>query len=262
MNSEWTRGERLALYALLVTIIGVIVTVFIPELREKLGLNHERVLITQSIPPANTNVSPSPPVERDRGQPQNQNSEQSRLEATAPEQNRQETEVPRRYKPTTEPTPQPISIARTATVFDPPSNVRESPNGAIQCSVTKRVTIKILGSASVYHNNGWYYTDVCGKRGVIHSSQVGGILDSPQQSRPSRQTQINSENQDSYRMASVFDPPSNVRDKPNGDIQCSVTNRTAIRILGSTGGQGNHGVWYYTDICGRVGVIHSTQIRF
>lgn len=209
------------------------------------------------------NVSPSPPVERDRGQPQSLDSEQSRLEATAPKQNRQASEVPRRYEPTNDTASQPISIARTATVFDPPSNVRESPNGVIQCSVTKRTTIKILSSVGVYHNSGvWYYTDACGKKGVIHSSQVRGILNSSQQSRPLRQTQTNSENPDLYQVASVFDPPSNVRDAPNGDILCSVTKRTAIRILGSTGARDNNGVWYYTNICGRVGVIHSTQIRF
>ena len=57
-------------------------------------------------------------------------------------------------------------------------------------------------------------------------------------------------------VAIVFDPPSNVRKSPNGEILCSVRERTTINIYGSTG------AWYYTDICGKTGVIHSSQITF
>lgn len=67
----------------------------------------------------------------------------------------------------------PTSNAGAAIVFAPPSNVRESPSGGIQCSVTRRMTIRILGSTGVYDKNGlWYYTDVCGGTGVIHSTQI------------------------------------------------------------------------------------------
>lgn len=62
--------------------------------------------------------------------------------------------------------------------------------------------------------------------------------------------------------ALVFDPPSNVRDVPNGRIICSVKKRTRIRIIGITGVYDENGTWYYTDVCGRIGVIHSSQIRF
>jgi hypothetical protein len=58
------------------------------------------------------------------------------------------------------------------------------------------------------------------------------------------------------RTAVVFDPPSNVRTEPGGDILCSVRSRTVINIYGSTGS------WYYTDVCGGMGVIDSSQIRF
>jgi hypothetical protein len=54
-----------------------------------------------------------------------------------------------------------------AIVFDPPSNVRESPNGRILCSVREKTTINIYGSTS-----SWYYTDVCDNMGVIDSSQI------------------------------------------------------------------------------------------
>lgn len=56
--------------------------------------------------------------------------------------------------------------------------------------------------------------------------------------------------------AFVFDPPSNVRISPNGDILCSVQRASTINIYGSTG------EWYYTDVCGSMGVIHSSQLRF
>lgn len=54
-----------------------------------------------------------------------------------------------------------------ALVFDPPSNVREYPNGPIICSVQEKGAIEIG-----VHNDGWYETNVCGKLGVIHKSQL------------------------------------------------------------------------------------------
>lgn len=61
------------------------------------------------------------------------------------------------------------STSRTgvAIVFDPPSNVRVSPNGAILCSVKEKTTINIYSL-----NGSWYNTDVCGSMGVIHADQL------------------------------------------------------------------------------------------
>lgn len=59
------------------------------------------------------------------------------------------------------------SKAGAAIVFDPPSNVRTSPNGAILCAVQKKTTINILGSEGA-----WYKTDVCGSMGFIHGDQL------------------------------------------------------------------------------------------
>jgi len=56
--------------------------------------------------------------------------------------------------------------------------------------------------------------------------------------------------------AIVFDPPSNIRSSPNGNILCSVTSRGSIPI------QGKEGDWYRTDYCGSVGYIHKGQVRF
>ncbi len=55
-------------------------------------------------------------------------------------------------------------------------------------------------------------------------------------------------------VAIVFDPPSNVRKSPSGEILCAVRERITIDIYGSIGS------WYYTDICGIIGVIDSSQI--
>jgi hypothetical protein len=56
--------------------------------------------------------------------------------------------------------------------------------------------------------------------------------------------------------AIVFAPPSNVRATPNGAIICSVRSVTTIDIYGSING------WYKTDVCGSMGYIHHSQIRF
>lgn len=58
------------------------------------------------------------------------------------------------------------------------------------------------------------------------------------------------------RVAIVFDPPSNIRKVPDGEILCSIQTPTNINIYGSIGS------WYHTNICGTMGVIHSSQIKF
>jgi hypothetical protein len=55
-------------------------------------------------------------------------------------------------------------------------------------------------------------------------------------------------------VASVFAPPSNVRKSPNGEILCSVSQKKLINLYGTIGS------WYYTDICGSMGVIDASQI--
>ncbi len=67
----------------------------------------------------------------------------------------------------------PTSDTKTATIIDPPTNIRAAPNGAIICIVKQRTSVNILGSTGIRDNNGtWFYTDACGKQGVIHSSQI------------------------------------------------------------------------------------------
>jgi len=76
-------------------------------------------------------------------------------------------------KKETAPTPK-TSSATTAVIIDPPTNIRAAPNGTIICVMRQRGTVvNILGSTNVTDNNGtWYYTDACGRQGVIHSSQI------------------------------------------------------------------------------------------
>jgi hypothetical protein len=57
-------------------------------------------------------------------------------------------------------------------------------------------------------------------------------------------------------VAIVFDPPSNVRKSPNGEILCSVREKKTINVYSSTGS------WHWTDICGTMGVIDSSQVTF
>lgn len=91
--------------------------------------------------------------------------EKKNLESTKRQQSQNPIVMPQTVSPT--------SSAGAAIVFAPPSNIRESPNGRILCSVTRKATIKIYGSTSVNDKNGvWIYTDVCGSMGVIHSTQI------------------------------------------------------------------------------------------
>ncbi|BFM38485.1 SH3 domain-containing protein [Synechocystis sp. LKSZ1] len=60
----------------------------------------------------------------------------------------------------------PALAQSTAVVIAPPSNVRNTPNGAIICTLSRRISI------TVYQKEGlWYYTDACGG-GYIHQSQI------------------------------------------------------------------------------------------
>lgn len=64
------------------------------------------------------------------------------------------------------------SAAPIATVIDPPSNVRDSPNGNIICTIPDRRQINVYRYADAA--NQWLYTNACGSNtdGVIHISQI------------------------------------------------------------------------------------------
>jgi serine/threonine protein kinase, bacterial len=58
-------------------------------------------------------------------------------------------------------------IKEVGQVIDPPANVRASPNGAVLCQISAKITIQIedLGGD-------WYGTEACGRPGFIHRSQL------------------------------------------------------------------------------------------
>lgn len=58
------------------------------------------------------------------------------------------------------------------------------------------------------------------------------------------------------RSAYIVAPPSNIRMSPNGEILCSIESQKMIQVYGS------QGQWFSTDACGKMGVIHSSQIKF
>lgn len=117
-------------------------------------------------------INPSPVTVQELT-PQPRNSQLPSSTPAAPSGSPTEQE-PVRTEPSKPSPPQPqatnspiISDSGVAIVFDPPSNVRKTPNGEIICSVIERGAINISGSTE-----NWYYTDVCGTRGVIHRSQI------------------------------------------------------------------------------------------
>lgn len=58
---------------------------------------------------------------------------------------------------------------RTWIVYDPPSNVRYSPNGEILCTIRKVTRVWLYGNPV----DGWYRTTACeGADGWIHESQI------------------------------------------------------------------------------------------
>jgi serine/threonine protein kinase, bacterial len=54
-----------------------------------------------------------------------------------------------------------------ATIFAPPTNVRESPDGKILCVINRKVTINTYGV-----NDSWYRTNICGVMGVVQAEQL------------------------------------------------------------------------------------------
>jgi serine/threonine protein kinase len=138
--------------------------------------------------------------------------------------------------------------SQIVTVIDPPSNVRTAPNGSIVCAIPTVTKITIFNP-----DGGWYQTDACGTVGYIHRSQIqfadagseAPLKDSPEGSNPP-----------SGQLATVIDPPSNIRVQPNGAILCRIKSVQSIRVSSSLGD------WYMTDVCGSDGYIHRSQLRF
>lgn len=121
--------------------------------------------------------------------------------------------------------------AASAVVYDPVSNVRKTPNGAILCKINRIKKINVHSS----DQNGWYETSVCGEKGVIHQSQIVFMSGKD--------------------IGIVYDPVSNIRKVPNGKILCKVKTISAMRVASYDN------EWYATNFCGEIGVIHQSQIK-
>jgi hypothetical protein len=62
--------------------------------------------------------------------------------------------------------------------------------------------------------------------------------------------------EEGYGYSLVFDPPSNIRATPSGQVICSISEMSVISVYA----QPKNG-WYLTQACGDVGWIHESQIR-
>lgn len=59
----------------------------------------------------------------------------------------------------------------------------------------------------------------------------------------------------------IPNPPSNIRTAPDGKILCTVKDKARITIRGTSNIKDKNGEWLYTDYCGQIGFIHSTQVQ-
>jgi serine/threonine-protein kinase len=119
----------------------------------------------------------------------------------------------------------PVLAQSTATVFAPPTNIRNRPNGEIICTVNKKVSL------DVYQKEGqWYYTDYCGG-GYIHQSQIR--LQSASGS---------SNTTERARVVGLKQGQLALRDAPNGRSLAGLNNGNVVQILEQ---QGN---WAYVQV--------------
>jgi hypothetical protein len=116
--------------------------------------------------------------------------------------------------------------ARSALVFDPPSNIRTTPNGNILCTIKARTTINVYNVS-----NGWYSTDACGGWGYIHQSQI----------------RLQSSN--TTQNPSVFCDVVNIQQgqlalrlSPNGRSRAGLNNGNTVRLIRE------QGIWFYVKV--------------
>jgi hypothetical protein len=92
--------------------------------------------------------------------------------------------------------------------------------------------------------------------GRFSTSQDGDRYDDPNTPQ-SQATQQMLDRVCNYRVktAQISSPPSHVRMGAKGEIICTIQNNQAITTYGQDG------EWFYTDACGKLGMIHASQIR-
>lgn len=138
-----------------------------------------------------------------------------------------------------------------ALVIDPPSNVRAIPNGRITCQVKQRKVIQVYhwsilttGETSPTAN-GWYSTHACGEdnSGWIHESQIKLLEDWRSVG---------------FRPAQIVNPPSNIREEPNGRIVCQVKRRDESLDVATFNPVGK---WYRVSNNECSGYMHDSQFK-
>ena len=140
-------------------------------------------------------------------------------------------------------------VEADALIIDPPSNIRNVPNGRVICQVEQRKVIQVfswsLMTGEGSPSNNWYSTNACGEKntGWVHNSQIKLLEDwRPRDIRPAR----------------VIDPPSNIREYPNGRIVCQVTRRNElINVITNN----RIGRWYQVNNSECSGYMHDSQFK-
>lgn len=111
-----------------------------------------------------------------------------------------------------------------AVIFAPPSNVRDVPNGKILCS------IKVVTPINTYaYERGWYLTDVCGRNGYIHESQI-------------RFQSTNQSNTYKCVVTNIRTGQLALRKSPGGEAIAGLNNNNVVQYL-----QGEM-PWYYVRV--------------
>ena len=113
-----------------------------------------------------------------------------------------------------------------AVIFDPPSNVRMTPNGEIICS------IKAVTAINTYdYYQGWYVTDVCGGEGYIHESQI-------------RWQDVSATNNSATQclVTNIQRGQLAVRSSPGGEAIAGLNNDNLVEYIQS------QGIWYYIQV--------------
>ena len=133
-----------------------------------------------------------------------------------------------------------------AVIYDPPSNVRKTPNGKILCSIKAVTTIDTFG-----YTNGWYRTYVCGSDGYIHESQLR--FESTNQSSSSVNCLVTNIN--TGQLA--------VRKSPAGEAIAGLNNNNVVQYING------EFPWYYIKVIngpnnkvdGRTGWVNANYLQ-
>ena len=136
----------------------------------------------------------------------------------------------------------------------------------VLCTLDNLMEIKV--EAHIETGSGpetsWFRTQACGTEGWITSESIEG------EPLPSAEaaTAPTGESMGTFTASShqwgVFDPPSNVRVVPYGDVLCTVEEKQLIDVSGYVSieqADGSSDIWRKTNACGSDGWIHGSQLQ-